>query len=273
MTSKTAVVHGAGGTQGTAIANRLRTAGWEIRALGSATVDLTDLDSVLAVYAGADAVVVQLPLEFTPAAVAYSETILAALAKSTVPQAILNPGSPLPPEPIGQPYVDARVLLARGLAEAVDRAAVIAPAGPYLENLVQPWSVRRVLTAGELAYPFPADLPVPWSTLDDIGELIAASLAGAHPNPLSLVTGPEPLTGHDIAAAVTTATGRDVRWTPVAPPAYGELLVPVIGASAAAAIAAVYEQQATTPPPALPAELLHRGSTTVTEWARRQSWA
>ncbi|MEU2103464.1 hypothetical protein [Nocardia sp. NPDC019255] len=60
------------------------------------------------------------------------------LAKSTVPQAILNPRSPLPPEPIGQPYVDAGVLLARGLAEAVDRVAVIAPAGPYLEN--QPWS-------------------------------------------------------------------------------------------------------------------------------------
>ncbi|GAB4588321.1 SDR family oxidoreductase [Nocardia sp. IFM 10818] len=273
MTSKTAVVHGAGGTQGAAIANRLRAAGWEVRALGSATVDLTDLDSVLAAYTGADAVVVQLPLEFTPTAVTYAETILAALAKSPVPQAILNPGSPLPPEPIGRPYVDARVLLARGLPAAVDRAAVMAPAGPYLENLVQPWSVRRVRSTGELAYPFPADLPIAWSTLDDLGDLIAAALAGRHPNPLSLVTGPEPLTGHDIAAAVATATGRDVRWTPVTPPAYGELLVPVIGAAAAAAIAAMYEQQATTPPPALPAELLHRGPTTVTEWARRQGWA
>ncbi|MFC9997676.1 hypothetical protein [Nocardia sp. NPDC127526] len=272
MTSKTAVVHGAGGTQGAAIANRLRAAGWEVRALGSSTVNLTDLDSVLAAYAGAEAVVVQLPLEFTPTAVTYAETILAALAKSTVPQAILNPGSPLPPEPIGQPYVDARVLLAGGLAEAVEHAAVIAPAGPYLENLVQPWSVDRVRTAGELAYPFPADLPVPWSTLDDIGDLIATTLEGAQSNPLSLLTGPEPLTGHDIAAAVATATGRDVRWTPVTPSAYGELLVPVIGAPAAAAIAAMYEQQATTPPPALPAELLHRGSTTVADWARRQRW-
>ncbi|WP_067535145.1 hypothetical protein [Nocardia crassostreae] len=92
------------------------------------------------------------------------------------------------------------------------------------------------------------------------------------PNPLSLVTGPTPLTGHDIAAAFTTATGRDVHWTPITPAAYGELLTPVIGAPSAAAIAAMYDQQATTPPPAPPAELLHPGKTTIAEWAQRQNW-
>src|SRR5688572_24320161 len=133
MTS-TITLHGATGTQGRHIAARLRAAGHTVRPLDSRAVDLTDVDSVVNAYAAADAVVVQLPLVFDPTAHVHAQTVLAALAKAGVTRAVFNPGMTLPPQPVGVPFVDARITLAQGLVGG-GTGAVVGPAGPYLENL------------------------------------------------------------------------------------------------------------------------------------------
>ncbi|HEU4425372.1 MAG TPA: hypothetical protein VFR67_22800 [Pilimelia sp.] len=272
MTKTTVAIHGATGTQGSHIARRLYATGHEIQPLGSGSVDLTDIESVSQAYTGIDAVVVQLPLVFDPVAITYAETLLAALAKANVARAVFNPGMPLPPAPIGVPYVDARVTLATGLPAAVDVASVIGPAGPYLENFLQPWSLRRVREQGELAYPLPEAAPVPWLALDDLGDAIAGALRDDRPPAVTVLAGPEPATGDDVAAAVGAAAGRTVRWVHLAPGEHQRLLTPVIGAEAAAGVAAIYEQIAAAPPPPPPAEMLRPATTTVRRWAARQDW-
>jgi uncharacterized protein YbjT (DUF2867 family) len=273
MTTRTVAVHGGTGTQGSVIARRLGAAGWRIRPLDSRAVNLTDVDSVVRAYDGVDAVVAQLPLVFDPVAVTYAETLLAALAKAGVPRAVFNPGMALPPVPVGVPYVDARVLLAQRLPAAVDIASVTGPAGPYLENVTQPWSRRRISERGQLAYPLPATAPVPWVTLDDIGDAVAAALDQPRPPAVTVLAGPHAVTGDRLAAAVGAAAGRDVRWTPLTPTEYEHLLTPVVGAAAAAGVASVYEQMAAgPPPPPPPTGVLRLAPTTVEEWATRQDW-
>lgn len=275
MTETRIALHGATGSQGRAIAGRLQAAGFAVRPLDSTVADLADVDSLTRAYDGADAVVVQLPLVFDPTAEKYAETVITALDRARVPCAVLNPALALPPEPVGSPYVDARVSLARRLPEVVEVASVVGPAGPYLENLVQPWSVRRVRERGELAYPVPAPVPLPWTALDDLGDAIAAALGESQPPATTIIAGPEPVTGDRLASAVSAAVGREVRWTHLEPAEYREQLVPVVGADAAAGIAGVYAQLPAAPPPgpAGPPAGLQHGPTTVDEWAARQRWS
>src|SRR5690606_9548211 len=136
--------------------NRLRAAGLEVRPLSSRVANLADADSLTRAYDAVAAVVVQLPLVFSPAAKAYAEAVLIALDKAQVTRAVFNPGMVLPPAPVGSPYVDARLTLAQRLPSTVAVASVVSPAGPYLDNLRQPWSIRRIAERGELAYPVPA---------------------------------------------------------------------------------------------------------------------
>lgn len=273
MTIKTLAVHGATGTQGSIIARRLRAAGYEIRPLDSRSVDLTDIDSVVRAYSSIDAAVVQLPQLFDPVVLTYAETLLAALAKAHIGRAVFNPGMVLPPASVGAPYVDARVALAQRLPAAVDVASVIGPAGPYLENLFQPWLTRRIRERGELAYPLPGAVPLPWVTLDDIGDTIAAALGEDRPPAVRLLAGPQAVTGDQVAAAVGAAAGREVRWVQLALAEFRQLLTPVLGAAAAAGTVALYEQAAAAPPPPPPAvEILRLAPTTVEQWAARQDW-
>ncbi|MEV0202229.1 hypothetical protein [Nonomuraea sp. NPDC050691] len=145
--------------------------------------DLSRPDSLAAAYAGAAAVVVQLPLVFAAdAAMPQAEAVLDALKTARVPRAVFNAGGPPPAAPIGVPFVDARALLVAELPSVVDVAGVTGPAFTYMENLAAPWSLPRLLT-GEIVYPLPAELPVPWLALDDLAAAIAALIAALIADP------------------------------------------------------------------------------------------
>ncbi|MEN3541118.1 hypothetical protein AAH991_38810 [Microbispora sp. ZYX-F-249] len=272
MTRTIIAVHGATGTQGSPVVRRLRALGHQVRPLNSASADLADAASLAAAYKGADAVVVQLPQVFGEIALRHAASVLAAVCEAAVSRVVFNPGMPLPPDPVGVPFVDARVLLARELPARVEAASVIGPAGPYLENLVQPWSARRVREHGELVYPLPAEAPVPWSALDDLAEAVGEALAAAEPPARLVVTGPEEVTGDRLAAAAASAAGRPVRYLWVEPAEYARLITPVVGREAAEGIAGFYSPAAAAAPPPIPERWLHRGTTTVERWAARQAW-
>jgi uncharacterized protein YbjT (DUF2867 family) len=280
MSDHTVVVHGATGTQGAAIVRSLRAAGHPVRAVARRprpsadpgvepfAADLLDLDGLAAAYTGAAAVVVQLPLDFAADAVRQAGTVLAALAKAGVPRAVFNTAGGIPPaEPIGVPFVDARVRLAAGLSGAVPVASVVGPASTYLENLSAAWSGPIVHGHGELRYPLPEDLPNPWLAAGDLGAAVVELLTA--PATTRLVAGPAALTGPEVAAGIEAATGRPVRWRTITPAEYARMLAPHLGEAAAAGIAAAYEQPAPPPDPAL----VVPGPTTVRAWAAGQDWA
>jgi uncharacterized protein YbjT (DUF2867 family) len=281
MRETTVVVHGATGTQGTAIVRRLLAAGHRIRAVarrpGAGTdpavtpfpADLLDLDALATAYAGADVVVIQLPMHFAADALRQADTILAALAKAGVPRAVFNTSSGVPPaDPVGVPFVDARVRLAAGLPHTVPVASVVGPASTYLENLVAAWSRPLVHHQGELRYPLPEQLPNPWVAADDLGAVFSDLAVAATPATSRLVAGPAALTGPEVAAEIEAAIGRPVRWHTIEPQDYARMLAPHLGQATAAGIAAAYVNPAPPPNPTL----VVRGTTTVRAWAARQTW-
>lgn len=270
----TVVLHGATGTQGRPIAERLTQASHTIRAAhrsGPTPCDLSDVDSIIATYAGADAVVVQLPLVFSDAAITQAENVLKAVHAAAVPRVVFNANGPLSPVPIGMPYVDARTVLARGLPEVTD-AVTISPIGPYMENLSAP-ALGANIADGRLTYPLPARAPIPWVAIGDIGDMIVDSLRSDIAIPddglIRLLAGPEPLTGPDLAATLSTVLGHTIEWETISADAFGDLLISQIGAEAAAGIAAFYSGD--TPPPP-PVEHLEFGTTTLAAWAAEADW-
>ncbi|MGV9612384.1 SDR family oxidoreductase [Nocardia xishanensis] len=286
MNTSTVIVHGATGIQGAAIVRGLLAAGHRVRGIvrrNSSSLlhadaepvqaDLLDPGSLAAAYSGADAVIVQLPLVFTDLAVRQAETVLNGLRKAGVRRVVLNTGSVLPPVPVGVPFIDARVLLSAELSRGAEAATVVAPARQYMENLVAPWSAPLV-RAGEVAYPLPRELPVPWVALDDLGAAVAGSITATTPPPLRIVAGPRALTGDEVAAELSAALGQPVRWNSISPNAYREMLAPHLGAEAAAGIAAAY----TPPPPGAPPppepdpSMIETGTTSLRDWAARQDW-
>lgn len=270
------LVHGGTGTQGGALAGHLRSSGLDVVPVsrtGPTPADLDDAGSLQGAYEGAGAVVVTLPLVFEPGrAEKQADNVLTALRGAGVRRAVLNTGGPLVGVPIGVPYLDARALLAQGLPDAVPTAAVVSPAGPYMENLSAAWSVGP-LRDGELAYPLPEQAPVPWLALADLAAVVARLLAEDAPPPVSVVAGPEPLTGDRAAAALAEALGHPVRWRTLGHEEYAERLVPHLGEQAGRGVAGFYAP----PPPGAPALPTVdgqpvAGTLSLREWASGQSW-
>ncbi|MFC7545788.1 NmrA family NAD(P)-binding protein [Plantactinospora sp. GCM10030261] len=308
-------VHGATGTQGETVIRALAVAGYRVRALarrpgtdrpganlsglgtgevgasgvgaGKARIteagvidavpaDLDDPESLVLAYSEVDAVVVHLPIVFAAErAVPQAEAVLTALARAGVRRVVVNPGTLLPPVEIGVPFVDARVRLIHRLADGPFASSVVAPGAQYAENLNAPWSAARILADGVLAYPLPEDLPVPWVALDDIGAIVAETLAQSSPQPLTVVSGPTALTGPETAEVLGSALGRRVRWETISGEEYRKMLVPHLGDEAAAGIGAMYGAilSGQAPPPPVPDQaVLRTGTTTVARWAAGKAW-
>ncbi len=278
-------VHGATGVQGAAIVRRLLRDGHHVRAVARyreqspelprgcepVVAGLGDAQALARAYAGADAVVVQLPGTFDETALRQAEHLAEALLSSRVPRVVFNTSGPSPSEPVGIPYIDARLVLREALECGTFDLTVVGPMGPYMENLVAPWSAPLVRD-GILAYPLPAEAPVPWVALADLAEQIAAAIGGDVSQPV-LVCGPRPLTGDEAAAALGRGLGRPLEWKTIEPREFGEMMRPYTGDEFADGIAGLYAAMAAGPPPPAPDPALVRaGQTELEAWARGQAW-
>ena len=171
---KTIAVHGATGSQGAPVATLLTIFGHRVRSLSRASgADLLDRASLRAAYDGADAVVLQLPLVYDERALQMGENAARAAEAAGVPHLVINTGGPLPPEPIGVPFLDARVLAA---SADVPRVTVLQPATTYMENLSAPWAADRIARDGVVAYPVPAEAPVRWVATADVAVAIERAI-------------------------------------------------------------------------------------------------
>lgn len=271
MTKLTITLHGASGGQGAPLARRLLAAGHRVRAAVRRpelappgcepfACDLGDPAALDRAYDGADAVVVQLPQVFDATAVAQAERVAEALGRSGVERAVLSAGGPT--GATGMPYLDARTLLAE------HATAVVEPCGPYMENLSAPWSAGRV-AAGVLAYPLPAEAPVSWIAVGDVADRIVAALERSERGRLP-IRGPRALTGAEAASAVAGALGRPVRYRPLAPAEFGDMVRPYAGDAMADGVAALYTALQSAPPLGL--DGVPCGPTDLADWARRQAW-
>ena len=111
--------------------------------------------------------------------------------------------------------------------------AVVAPR-LYLENLLLPVVLAPASQEGVLRYPLPASFPVSWSSHLDVAEVVARLLTDASPTTGTVGVGHLPgLTGPDLAAALSSHLGREVRFEGITPEAFGDLITPLFGPAAA----------------------------------------
>ncbi|AEV85884.1 NmrA family transcriptional regulator [Actinoplanes sp. SE50] len=110
-----------------------------------------------------------------------------------------------------------RVVRDSGVAWTVVRASFFAQ--NFSEAFFQP-----AVVAGEIVLPV-GDAPEPFVDADDIAEVATVALTeGGHDGRTYEVTGPRLLSFAEVAAELTAATGREIRFTPVTREDYLEAL-------------------------------------------------
>ena len=241
------IVHGATGAQGSPILSALTSAGRTAIAavrhpeavpdgIVARQVDLASVASLASAYKGADGVFVHLPMGAPEAAAAQARAVVEAVAQarpgrvviSTSGQIVDQPGSPL------QATADSPIMtLIDGVTGSGVPTAVVAPR-LYLENLLLPVVLDPARQEGVLRYPLPASFPVSWSSHLDVAEVVARLLTDASPTTGTVGVGHLPgLMGPDLATALSSHLGREVRFEGITPEAFGELITPLFGPAAA----------------------------------------
>ena len=241
------IIHGATGAQGSPVLSALTAAGHTAIAavrhpetvpdgIAARQVDLASADSLTSVYEGADSVFIHLPMGAPEAATAQARAVGEAVARtrpgrvviSTSGQIVDQPGSPL------QAPADSPIMtLIDGVTGSGVPTAVVAPR-LYLENLLLPVVLAPASQEGVLRYPLPASFPVSWSSHLDVAEVVARLLTDASPTTGTVGVGHLPgLTGPDLAAALSSHLGREVRFEGITPEAFGDLITPLFGPAAA----------------------------------------
>jgi hypothetical protein len=269
---RTIAVHGATGSQGAPVATILSSVGHAVRPVSRVSgADLADRASLEAAYAGADAVVLQLPLVYDDRALEYAENAARAAEAAGVAHLVVNASCALPPGPIGVPFLDARH---RAAAADVPLVTLLEPT-TYMETLSGPWTAERIVRDGVVAYPVAAEAAMAWVATADVA--VAAERAITREVPGRFALPGEPMTGDRTAAALATALGRAVRWRTISPDEFGDRLRPYLGDHAAEGTAAVYRMLAGAPPPPAPdpgpaREALGWAPRDLGTWARGVAW-
>jgi uncharacterized protein YbjT (DUF2867 family) len=239
----TALVFGATGTQGGAVARHLLARGYRVRAAarhpeaaGALTahgatpvrLDLADPSSVAAAAAGADVAFVHLPITFgAPGDADRARAAVDALVAAGVRRIVFSTSGPAPDEAVGVPYVDDKVAVLRHVL-GTGGGTVLKPTG-FMENFAAPWSAPRVL-AGELAYPLPPGAGVAWVTNDDVARYAESAFRTDAVRGRSFaVAGPEVLDGPAAAERLGRALGRPVGYRQVSGAEYAAMLAPHVG--------------------------------------------
>ncbi|WP_216328506.1 SDR family oxidoreductase [Deinococcus aestuarii] len=292
---QTILVTGATGSQGRPVVEKLLEAGYRVRMLarhperaGDLTEkgaegyagDLGDVEAVRAAVRGVDGVFLLAPFFAGPgAALEYGRNVIAAAREAGVRLIVWNPTGEIPPVPTGNPALDLRRELLADLEASGVPYVVLQPTA-YLENLLGPWTREEVAQRDTFAYPTPNEVRIQWIATADVATFAVSAFGHPDLAPLNLkVSGPERLSGEEVAERFSRALGRRVTFRPMPPREFGEKLDRVFPGRGAG-VTGAYEMAYANPEMAsthvdlgaalarLPVRL-----TTVEEWVREHAAA
>ena len=294
-------VFGAAGRQGLAQVRQLRAAGHDVRAISRRTdpfngedfgaidvrpADLTDPESVYAAMEGADAAFYTHPLRAPMPLVEAVRTIGEAGKRANLKRVVWNTSGWIP-DRAGNAYSYAGNTVAINALWRTGVPATVFGSVLFMDNLLTNWAFPFIVNDDRYVYPHKPDLECSWISLDDVAKFMIASLdrpdlEGAWVN----IGGPEILKPRQVAAHLSEAVGREIRYDPSTPTEFGWHLANAFGdeltdeqkAPLAASIGAFYEFNNASPlkpfrvdmGPVL--ERIPIEMETFRDWAKRQEW-
>jgi NAD(P)H dehydrogenase (quinone) len=234
---KNILVFGATGPQGRPVADKLVAEGYEVRALvrdpakaqdlAAAGVeivvgDMTDSASVSAAMHGQDGVF--LLVSFITGRFEQAKTVIDQAVGHGIRKIVWNATGPIVPVATGNPSIDIR----RDILAALEKSGIpfvaLQPT-VYMENFLLPFVAGEVANKDMLAYPMPEAVQCQWiSHLDAASFAVAAFRRESRENLVLEISGPEKLTGPEIAERFSKALGRPIGFRPMPPREFGASL-------------------------------------------------
>ncbi len=220
----TVTVFGATGKTGRHVAELATGRGWTVRSAGrrpaahgrTVPFDWDDETTWVPAAAGAQAAYVLIPFNH-PGAPERTPDLLRAVAGAGVERVVLLSSLDVDSADADSPLCVSE----RTLAELPVASAVLRPTW-FLDNFTL-GSFAGMTRAGEIRLPC-GEGRIPFVAAVDIAAVAVAAMGpDAATGPLP-ITGPESVTHHEVAAALTEATGRQVSYTPVTADEFVDLM-------------------------------------------------
>ncbi len=285
------LVFGATGTQGGAVLRRLIELGEPVRAAVSSSASkerresqgipaviapLSDADALQQAFHGVERAYLVLPVSAGAASATYVSNFLQAAHSSGAKFIVFEPRGSYPDESTDVMMFEAIRAMTQMVLNGPVSASVVRTT-VYLDNLLGAWSLPMI-ESGMVGYPIPAGFRPGWMTADDTAQVIAALLQRADtPGEVFDVVSQDNPSGDEIAAALSAATGRTIRYQPLPIDQFAEGLAVAFGSpEVAGEIAKLYRYLAQT------GASYHRTSDlsqfgveqeSLQAWVSRQRWS
>ncbi len=294
-------VFGASGRQGLAQVRQLKKAGYRVRAISRRAdpfygedfgeveirpADIYDEDSCFKAMEGADAAFYTHPLRARVDRVQAVSTIGRAGKRANLKRVVWNTSGWIPDRP-GDPFTYGSNTVAINALWRTGVPATVFGSVLFMDNLLTNWAFPFIVNEGRYVYPHKPDLECSWISLDDVAKFMIAAidrpdLEGAWLN----IGGPEILMPRTVAAHLSEATGREIRYDPSTPAQFGRHLADAFGdelteaekVAIAKGIGDFYEYNNSTPTTPFRVDMgpvLERipiEMETFHDWAKRQEW-
>lgn len=253
--TKTVLSYGGTGVQGNPMAQAFAAQGFQVRTvtrnLDTEAVqtlrqqgvdvhhgDMADANSLVDATKGVDIIALLVPFFVQPPHDhrTYMKNVLAAAVDSGIEKIVWNTSGPMPEVRTGRPMIDYRHDLQDMIIESGIPYVTLAP-GAYMENLMGPWTATAIRDTDVLAYPLPEGKRLGWISTQDVAALMVE--AAKHPemiNTLIRISGPENLSGAEMAARFSQALGRKIDWRTLTPREFGDQIAVVMGPQAGDAL-------------------------------------
>lgn len=234
---KNILVIGASGPQGRPVADQLAAAGFKVRAMvrdpakvedlatkGIEIVkgDLGDSVSLSAAMRGQDGVFML--ISFFAGNSEQANAVVAAAVANGVQKIVWNATGPILPFDTGNPSIDMR----RGILSTLETsgmAFVALQPTVYMENFRIPAIAREVAEKSVLAYPMPEAVECQWiSHQDAAAYVVAAFRSTCRDNLVIEISGPQKLSGPQIAERLGKALARKIVFRPMPPEEFAKAI-------------------------------------------------
>lgn len=175
-------------------------------------LDFADRGAVAAAMDSIDVVLANFPSSSfnDGAALIRAVDFVGAAAKSANVQLIVfNTSQPVADAPIGLRGHDVRLMMRQCLETSGVPLITLQPA-VFMGNLLL-WAYKAIVENNQFIYPHRSDLQVSWLWQHDLAQMMVAAAERPYLSGRKFrVGGPECLRGHDVAAAISAAAGRQI---------------------------------------------------------------